>query len=321
MSILVTGGLGYIGSNTVYVLLKNNYKVVIIDNLSNSSIDVLDKFNMLYPNNEIIFYNCDVNNNIKLNEIFAEHNIYAVIHFAGLKSVPESIEKPLEYYYNNINGTINLLKIMKEHNVKNFIFSSSATVYGNQKSPLKEIFETGKGISNPYGKSKFIIEEILKDFKWFNIWCLRYFNPIGSDDSGLLCDNPNGIPNNIMPYIIRVAKGIYPTLNVFGDDYNTIDGTCLRDYIHVVDLANAHVNAIQHFKEGFNVVNIGTGQGISVLQLVKTVEKVNNIKLNYRICKRRAGDIDIMFCDASKAYELLGWKPIKTFEDMCNLQL
>jgi UDP-glucose 4-epimerase len=316
MNILITGGLGYIGSNVVNQLLKNNmYNVIIIDNLHNSNINVLQKLKNEHPTKKIIFYENDLRDFITLNIIFKTHSIYAVMHFSGLKSVSESINNPLNYYDNNVLATIQLLKVMELFNVKNFIFSSSATVYGTQKSPLDENCITGCNITSPYGKSKYLIEEILKDLKNFNIWCLRYFNPIGSDDKKLFNDNPNGIPNNLYPYIIKVFKKELPQLNVFGNDYNTNDGTCERDFIHIVDLANAHINALQNIKSGFNVVNIGTGKSTSVLELIKIFESVNNTKLNYSFTQKRDGDVDVVYCDNTKAKNELKWNPIKTLHD------
>ena len=319
MNILITGGLGYIGSNVVnQILLTTSYNVIIIDNLSNSNIQVFKNLQNEHPTKKIFFYEDDLRDNEKLNKIFKTHEIYTVIHFAGLKSVSESIIKSLNYYDNNVLATIKLLKIMEFYNVKNFIFSSSATVYGNQKSPLNENCITGQNLTNPYGKSKYLIEEILKDLKNFNIWCLRYFNPIGSDDKNLFIDNPNGIPNNLYPYIVKVFRGELSQLNIFGNDYDTLDGTCERDFIHVVDLANAHICALNNLKEGFNVVNIGTGKGTSVLKLVKTFEKVNNCIIPYSFKNRRNGDVDVVYCNNNKAYEFLNWKPFKTLEDMCK---
>ena len=322
MDLLITGGLGYIGSNTINQILKNNlnFNIIILDNISNSSIETYHKLLSLYPTKNIVLYNNDLQNTVILNEIFTKFNIYAVIHFAGFKSVSESINNPLLYYSNNVSATIQLLQIMEKYNVKNFIFSSSATVYGNQKSPLSENCITGQNITNPYGKSKYLIEEILKDLTHFNIWCLRYFNPIGSDENEIFIDNPNGIPNNLFPYIIRVAKKELSTLNIFGNTYDTPDGSCLRDFIHVIDLANAHIAALINFKYGFNVVNVGTGKGTSVLNLIHCFEKTNNIKIPYIIQNNRKGDIDIVYCNNEKIKKELNWEPIYNLEKACKLK-
>jgi UDP-glucose 4-epimerase len=319
-NLLITGGLGYIGSNVInQLLLTTSYNIIIIDNLCNSNIKVLKNLQNEHPTKKIFFYEYDLKDFEKINEIFKTYEIYAVIHFAGLKSVSESILNPLTYYDNNVYATIQLLNIMELYNVKNFIFSSSATVYGNQKSPLNEKCITGQNLTNPYGKSKYLIEEILKDLKNFNIWCLRYFNPIGSDDKNLFVDNPNGIPNNLYPYIIKVYKKELQHLNIFGNDYDTEDGTCQRDFIHIIDLSNAHICALNNLNEGFNVVNIGTGNGTSVLELVKTFEKVNCCIIPYIFKNKREGDVDVVYCDNTKSFELLNWKPHKTLFDMCKI--
>ena len=330
MYILVTGGLGYIGSHIVVELLNNNYHVIIIDNLSNSNVNIFYNIakicneeilmvekNKIVCNNVVLFID-DIDNSELLNNIFYDFFVSHVIHLSAFKSVNESIDKPLLYYDNNISKTINLLKIMEKHYIKNFIFSSSATVYGNNKSPFYEYSQTGVNITNPYGKSKYIIEEILKDLKNFNMWCLRYFNPIGCHESGLIGDNPNGIPSNLMPYIIRVSIGLYDKLNIFGNDYKTNDGTCERDFIHVVDLARAHVKALENMHYEFNVLNIGTGKPISVLTLVRTFEQINNVKINYEFKEKREGNIDVSYCDASLAEKLINWKAELNIEDMCR---
>lgn len=317
MEILVTGGLGYIGSNTVNLLLQN-YDIVIIDN--NPDINVFHKLVAEFPTKKLKLYQTDIQDIHTLNEIFSNHTIHAVIHFAGYKAVAESVKQPLSYYSNNVGATIELLKVMEIHNVKNFIFSSSGTVYGKQKSPLTENLDTGISITNPYGKTKFIVEEILKDLHHFNIWCLRYFNPIGCDERGLFCDNPNGIPNNLFPYILKVVNKEVTHLNVFGNDYDTNDGTCLRDYIHVVDVAEAHIKALQNMKSGFNVANIGTGKGISVLELIRKVETVNGLTVPLEIKDRRQGDLDIMYCDNTRATKELGWSPRHTLDDACKIK-
>lgn len=317
-NIFVTGGLGFIGSHTVIELLNQGHNVIIIDNLSNSNLDILEKIKKISNSENIKFYQGDILDEKLMNIIFIRENIDSVIHFAGLKSVSESVKEPLKYYENNISGTIVLLKTMEKYNVKNLIFSSSATVYGNNKAPFTEESQTGVNITNPYGRSKYLIEEMLKDLKDWNIFFLRYFNPIGCHSSGIIGENPNGIPNNLMPYLMRVASGKYPFLSVYGDDYNTMDGTGVRDYIHVVDLAKAHVKALDKFIKGFTALNLGTGKGTSVLELIHTFESVNNIRIPYKICERREGDIDISLCNPSKANKILDWKAKLTVKDMCK---
>ena len=318
--VLVTGGLGFIGSHTVVELLKNKFEVVIIDNLSNSKIGVLDKLKKI-TGKEIKFYQNDVSDKKALTKIFKENKINGVIHFAGYKAVGESVEKPLMYYRNNIDSTLSLLEVMKDFNCYNIIFSSSATVYGKPASlPIYEDFPLST--TNPYGTTKLFIEQILKDLyisdnKW-NITILRYFNPIGAHESGLIGEDPNGIPNNLMPYIVKVANNELPCLNIFGDDYDTVDGTGVRDYIHVVDLANGHVLALKNKKKGLKIYNLGTGRGTSVLELVNTFQKVNNININKKIVDRRPGDIDACFASCDKAFKELGFKACKSIEDMCR---
>ncbi len=322
MNILVTGGLGFIGSHTCVELLNANYKVVIIDNLSNSNIDVLDKIEQI-TSKRPKFYKIDLCDKEKVREVFKENKIDAVIHFAGYKAVGESVNNPLKYYRNNLDSTLTLLEVMKEENCHNLIFSSSATVYGTPKKlPIKEDFPLST--TNPYGTTKLMIERILKDVsisdKEISIIVLRYFNPIGSHKSGLLGENPNGIPNNLMPYIVRVANKELPFLNVFGNDYDTKDGTGVRDYIHVIDLAKGHLKALEkslNFK-GIEYYNLGTGTGYSVLELVKTFEKVNNVKIPYKIVNRREGDIAECYADPTKAYKELGFKAEYDIEDMCK---
>ena len=320
MKILVTGGCGYIGSHTVVDLLNENYEVVIVDNLVNSKIEVLDKIKKI-TNKSVTFYQIDLCDKEKLRSVFDKEKIDAVIHFAGLKAVGESVEKPLMYYENNLISTLNLLDLMKEYNVFKIVFSSSATVYGNPKSlPIYEDFPLST--TNPYGTTKLMIEDILKDLyksdNRFDITILRYFNPIGAHKSGLLGEDPNGIPNNLMPYIVRVATGKLPILNVFGDDYNTVDGTGVRDYIHVCDLSYGHVLALKNEKTGLKIYNLGTGNGTSVLELVKKFEDVNNVKVNYRIVERREGDIDSCYASNEKAVRELGFHPKYTIDDMCK---
>lgn len=320
MKILVTGGLGYIGSHTVVELCKNNYDVVIIDNLSNSKIDVCDKLKKI-TGRDITFYKGDVCDKNLLDGIFKKEKIDAVIHFAGYKAVGESVLKPLKYYRNNIDSTLSLLEIMEKYEVYNLVFSSSATVYGNPKTlPIDEDFPLST--TNPYGTTKLFIENILSDVykansKW-NIAILRYFNPIGAHKSGLIGEDPNGIPNNLMPYIVKVACNQLPVLSIFGSDYNTIDGTGVRDYIHVCDLARGHVLAIEKGLHGLNYYNLGTGKGTSVLELVNAFEKVNGIKVNKKIVARRPGDIDACFANTKKAYEELGFKTLYDIDDMCR---
>lgn len=320
MKVLVTGGTGYIGSHTVVELLNNGYDVIIIDNLINSKIEVVDKIKKL-TNKEFTFIKGDVCDYELLTKIFDDNTIDAVIHFAGLKAVGESVEKPLEYYDNNINSTINLIKVMKEHNCKNIVFSSSATVYGTPKTlPIKEDFPLST--TNPYGTTKLVNEWILSDiYKSDNEWkvtLLRYFNPIGAEKSGLLGEDPKDIPNNLMPYIVRVAIGKLDHLSVFGNDYPTHDGTGVRDYIHVVDLAKGHVKALENNSSGLYIYNLGTGKGYSVLDLVKTFEKVNNVKIPFEIVGRRAGDVAECYADPTKAEKELHWKAQLGIEEMCK---
>lgn len=320
--ILVTGGCGYIGSHTVVELLDDNRDVVIVDNFSNSSPNVLDSIKEI-TDKDFKFYKIDITNENDLEVVFKENKINSVIHFAALKAVGESVEKPLEYYYNNLNSTLVLLKLMKKYNVKNFVFSSSATVYGSPKTlPINEDFPLST--TNPYGASKLIIENILKDIckadSSFNVAILRYFNPVGAHKSGLIGENPNGIPNNLMPYITKVSIGELPFLNVYGNDYDTHDGTGVRDYIHVLDLANGHLKALDkiHTSPGLVIYNLGTGNGYSVLDLVNTYSKVNNVDIPYKIVERRAGDIAKCFADPTKANKELNWSCKYNLEDMCK---
>ena len=321
MKILVTGGCGYIGSHTCVELLNNGYEVIVIDNLINSKREVIDKIETI-TGKKLSFYEGDVRDKKLLISIFLENKIDAVIHFAGLKAVGESVKMPIEYYQNNLDSTLVLLKVMKKFNVKKIIFSSSATVYGaNKNVPFKEDYEIG-GTTNPYGTTKLFIEHILQDLyvadSDFSIVILRYFNPIGAHKSGLIGDNPNGIPNNLMPYITKVAVGELDHLNIFGNDYPTKDGTGVRDYIHVVDLAIGHVKALSKVLSdtGVNIYNLGTGIGYSVLEIVKNFEAENNIKIPYEIKDRREGDIDICYADVSKAFNELGFKAKYDIKDM-----
>ena len=323
MKILVTGGTGFIGSHTVVELLNQNHEVVIIDNLCNSSESVVKNIEKI-SGKKVPFSNIDIRDKKALEDLCSKNNFDCCIHFAGLKAVGESCQKPLEYYDNNINGTLALLEVLKKYNCHNFIFSSSATVYGNPKSnPIDETFPKGT-CTNPYGWTKSMIEQILIDLQkanheW-NIALLRYFNPIGAHKSGLIGESPNGIPNNLMPYITQVAVGQRKELNVFGNDYNTPDGTGVRDYIHVVDLAKGHVKALKIIeeKQGLKIYNLGTGHGYSVMQVIKTFEKVNNIKIPYQIKPRRPGDIAACYANPQKALNELGWKAKYTLEDMCR---
>ena len=324
MSVLVTGGAGYIGSHTVVELLNENKEVIVVDNFSNSKPEMLDKIKKI-TNKDFKFYELDYSNKEKMDKVFAENKIDSVIHFAGYKAVGESVEKPIEYYTNNVSGTLNLLDVMRKHNVKTIIFSSSATVYGDPEVvPLTEMCKIG-GTTNPYGSSKLFIEQILKDvYKSDNTWdvcILRYFNPIGSHESGIIGEEPQGIPNNLMPYIVRVASGELEELSIFGNDYNTPDGTGVRDYIHVVDLAKGHIKALEKLekeKSGIYIYNLGTGKGYSVLDMVHAFEKTTGQKIKYKITERRAGDIATCYADATKAKEELNWVAEKTLEDMCR---
>ena len=324
MSILVTGGAGYIGSHTVVELLNEGKEVIIIDNFSNSKPSVLESIKKI-TNKDFKFYEIDYLNREALEKVFEENkDIEAVMNFAGYKAVGESSKKPLEYYTNNISGALVLLETMKKYNVKKFIFSSSATVYGEpERIPLTEDCKIG-GTTNPYGTTKLFIEQILKDlYASDNSWdivILRYFNPIGAHESGLLGEEPQGIPNNLMPYVVRVAAGILPELSIFGNDYNTPDGTGVRDYIHVVDLAKGHIKALKKIEEeqGLFIYNLGTGIGYSVLDIVNAFEKANNIKVKYKIVERRPGDIAMCYSNPEKAMKELNWKAERTLEDMCK---
>lgn len=322
MAILVTGGTGYIGSHTAIELLKNGEEIVVVDNLSNSKIEMVDKIKKL-SGKDFKFYEVDLLDREKLEKVFQENDIKEVIHFAGLKAVGESCEKPIEYYHNNITGTLILVDLMRKYNCKKIVFSSSATVYGDPATvPIKEDFPLST--TNPYGTTKLMIERILTDiYKSDNEWTvilLRYFNPIGAHESGEIGEDPNGIPNNLMPYINYVASGKLDHLNVFGDDYDTPDGTGVRDYIHVVDLALGHIKAIEKAREikGIEIYNLGTGKGYSVLDIIKAFEKANNIKIKYEIVARRPGDIATCYADPSKAKRELNWEATKDLEQMCK---
>ena len=317
--ILVTGGTGYIGSHTTIELIEAGYDVVIMDNLYNSKIEVLDKIEKI-TGKKPEFHQLDLLDKDGMMELMKPQRFDAVIHFAGLKAVGESVEKPLEYYKNNISGTINLLECMKETGVKKIIFSSSATVYGEQEEfEYVETMKTGGSLTNPYGRTKYFIEEILKDLSVadpeFEITILRYFNPIGAHKSGLLGEDPNGIPNNLMPIIMRVSQGRIPELSIYGDDYNTEDGTCRRDYIHVVDLAKGHIAALKNMKKGANIYNLGTGTPTSVKEMVAAFEKESGKTLPHKIVGRRAGDLPEMWANSDKAKAELGWQTELTVED------
>ena len=318
MNILVTGGLGYIGSHTCVELIKNNHNIIIADNLSNSKINTLDKIERI-TEVKPVFYKIDVTNEKDTEEIFIENKIEGIIHFAGFKSVGESVKKPLDYYYNNLVSTIILSNLCLKYDINKFVFSSSATVYGDNESPLKEDMELLPR-TNPYGETKAMSEKILKDTAKanpnFSVSLLRYFNPVGAHESGFIGEDPKGIPNNLMPYINKVAKGELKKLRIFGDDYNTVDGTGVRDYIHVVDLAKGHTAAIEKQKKGINIYNLGTGKGTSVLQLVNAFIKENKVEVPYEIVGRREGDVAVSYADSTKAEKELGWKSKKTIEDM-----
>lgn len=319
MKILVTGGTGYIGSHVVVELLNQNHDIEILDNLINSKITVLNQIQKI-TSQKPTFHEIDLLDKPKLNRLFQNTHFDLVMHFAGLKAVGESIEQPLEYYKNNVTGTLNLLECMQNHKVQNFIFSSSATVYGNPGvSEYTENTETGRGITNPYGRTKYMIEEILKDLaisnKDLSIISLRYFNPIGNHSSGLIGEDPNGIPNNLMPYVTKVAIGELPKLKIYGNDYDTPDGTCLRDYIHVVDLAKGHLAAIKGLKPGLRVYNLGTGHPTSVLEMVNTFGKINGKSLPYEFISRRPGDLPALWANPNLAKEELHWQTNLTVED------
>lgn len=321
-TILATGGTGYIGTHTCVELLNSGHDVVVLDNYSNSVKEALNRVNTI-TGKSVKSYDCDIRDHEGLQKIFKENKIDAVIHFAGLKSVGGSCENPLLYYDNNVSGTIVLCKVMKEFNVKKIVFSSSATVYGFNECPYTEEMSTGN-VTNPYGRTKYIIEEILKDMyasdPGWNITLLRYFNPIGAHESGLIGEDPNEIPNNIMPFISKVALGKLAQLTVFGDDYNTKDGTCIRDYIHVVDLAKGHIKAIEKvlLSKGVHVYNLGNGHGYTVLELINAFETATNKKVNYTIGPRRMGDLAEVYSNPQKAKDELGWQTKYDIQKMCE---
>lgn len=324
MSILVTGGSGFIGSHTAVELLNSGKDIVIIDDFSNSKPTAIESIKQITGRN-FNFYEMNYLDKVALEKVFKENKIEAVLNFAGFKAVGESVEKPIEYYINNVSGALVLLDTMKKFGVKKFIFSSSATVYGEpEKIPITEDCKTG-GTTNPYGTTKLFIEQILKDIyisdNTWDIAILRYFNPVGAHESGLIGEEPKGRPNNLMPYVARVAAGILPELSIYGNDYPTPDGTGVRDYIHVVDLAKGHLKALEKLEKekfGIYIYNLGTGNGCSVLDMVKAFEKVTAKKVPYKIVPRRAGDIAICYADPSKAKKELGWVAEKTIEDMCK---
>ena len=318
MRILVTGGTGFIGSHTVVELIGSGHEVVIADNFINSKPEVLERIHQI-TGIKPLFYNIDVTDEKMLSKLFDEQRIDGIIHFAGLKAVGESVSKPLDYYYNNILSTIALSRMSLRHGVNKFVFSSSATVYGEQPSPLREDMEL-KPATNPYAETKVISERILTDtaraYPGFAVSLLRYFNPVGAHKSGLIGEDPNGIPNNLMPYVTKVARGKLKKLRIFGNDYDTPDGTGVRDYIHVSDIARGHVNALEKLEEGVNVHNLGTGKGTSVMELVNAFIRVNGADVPYEIAERRPGDLAVCYADASKAERELGWKAMLDIEDM-----
>ncbi|MCC0646498.1 MULTISPECIES: UDP-glucose 4-epimerase GalE [unclassified Clostridioides] len=322
MAVLVAGGAGYIGSHTAIELLESGYEVVIVDNLSNSNSIVVDRISEL-SGKQVKFYNIDITNKNEMHIVFKENNIESIIHFAALKAVGESVEKPIEYYSNNLISTLNLFELMREYGVKKFVFSSSATVYGDPHTcPILEDFPLS--VTNPYGRTKLMIEQMLVDIskadESLDIALLRYFNPVGAHKSGRIGEEPNGIPSNLMPYITKIAVGKLKELSVYGNDYPTHDGTGVRDYIHVLDLAAGHVKALQKLEEnpGLVVYNLGTGKGYSVLDLVKAFSKASGKEIPYKIVGRRAGDVAMCYADSSKAEKELGWKAKYELEEMCQ---
>ncbi|RWS07294.1 UDP-glucose 4-epimerase-like protein, partial [Dinothrombium tinctorium] len=335
-SVCVTGGAGFVGSHTVYELLVAGYEVVVIDNLSNavcneinqnSLPESLKRVEQLSKRKLSRFYNSDLLDEKAIDYIFSKHRFEAVIHFAALKAVGESCRIPLSYYRNNVSGTINLLEVMKKHQVKKIVFSSSSTVYGNPMYlPIDESHPTGNNLTNPYGRTKYFIEQILNDVaNSEQSWCvvhLRYFNPVGAHESGEIGEDPRGIPNNLMPYVSQVAVGRLPYLSVYGNDFNTVDGTGVRDYIHIMDLAKGHVMALDKMLEdnwnGVHVFNLGTGRGYSVLEVVEAFKRATGVNIPYKIVGRRLGDIDANYANANKAFEIFGWKANYTIDDMCT---
>jgi len=322
MNILLTGGAGYIGSHTIIELLNNGDSVTVVDNLVNSDKEALHRVEKI-TSQKIPFYELDVHNKAQLKKVFEENSFDAIIHFAGLKSVGESVSNPLDYYFNNLDSTLVLLELATEYNVNKFVFSSSATVYGTpEELPLKETSRTGVGITNPYGQTKFMIEQILRDVSVandkFEVTLLRYFNPVGADMSGFIGEDPANIPNNILPYISQVAVGKLEKVSVFGGDYDTVDGTGVRDYIHVVDLAKGHVAALKHSTPGVETYNLCTGKGVSVLELINAFKVASNREIPYEIVGRRAGDVASCYASPEKANKELGWFAEKSIEEACE---
>lgn len=322
MKILVTGGAGYIGTHTLIELIHEGHEPIVVDNLSNSSEEAIRRVERIVGR-QIPFYNLSVQDEHALRKVFEQYTFDAIIHFAGLKAVGESVQKPLDYYKNNLDSTLVLLDLAKEFGVKKFIFSSSATVYGTpEELPLKETSRVGVGITNPYGQTKFMIEQILRDLSVadssFEITLLRYFNPVGADKSGTIGEDPNGLPNNLLPYVSQVAVGKLEKVSVFGNDYNTADGTGVRDYIHVVDLARGHVAALSHSKAGVETYNLCTGKGTSVLELIAAFSKAAGKDIPYQIVDRRPGDVGACYASPAKANDELGWFAEKTIEDACE---
>lgn len=322
MNVLLTGGAGYIGSHVIIELVKAGHTPIVIDNFSNSSPESIRRVGAIVGH-DITLYEGDVANHAELSRVFDAQAIDAVIHLAGLKAVGESVEQPLRYYRNNLDASLTLCEVMQERHVHSLVFSSSATVYGDpEELPLKETSHVGRGITNPYGQTKYMIEQILHDttkaHSDWSVTLLRYFNPIGADESGTIGEDPAGIPNNLLPYVAQVAVGKRPQLNVFGNDYDTPDGTCLRDYIHVVDLARGHVAALEHMTTGTQIYNLGTGKGVSVLEVIAAFEQASGRSIPYTIAEQRAGDVAVCYADASKAREHLGWTAEKSLEDACR---
>lgn len=319
-TVLLTGGAGYIGSHTAVELLNAGYNVVVVDNLCNSSEEAVRRVEQI-TGKSITFYKTDLRDASGLDVVFQEQDIDAVIHFAGLKAVGESVQKPLDYYRNNLDSTLSLLESMQKHEVRKLVFSSSATVYGSALYPYEETMQTGIGITNPYGQTKHMIEQIMRDVATANrdsqFVALRYFNPVGAHESGLIGEDPQGTPNNLMPFIAQTAAGVRDKLNIFGNDYDTVDGTCVRDFIHVVDLAKGHVAALEHLQTGFDVINLGSGVGTSVMQLFRAFEKACGKSLPYEVAPRRAGDLAEFYANATKAKQLLGWEAKKTIDEIC----
>lgn len=321
MNILVTGGAGYIGSHTIIKLLEAGHSVVVVDNLSNSSSESIKRVEEI-TGRSIIFYEHDLRDKTVLDKIFAENDIDSVIHMAGLKAVGESFQRPLDYYDNNICSSIVLFEIMQKYGVKKLVFSSSATVYGSAHYPYSEDSRTGVDIASPYGQTKYIIEQMMKDIAIsqpnVEFVSLRYFNPVGAHKSGKIGEDPSGVPNNLMPFIAQTAMGIRDKLLIFGGDYPTVDGTGVRDYIHVEDLAIGHLVALEKIRPGFDAINLGSGSGTSVMQMLRAFEKACHKSIPYEVCARRDGDLPEYYADATKAKRLLGWKTEKTIDDMCE---